>query len=76
MAKVSLSWIPRTEKQLFMSCVDIIFVFGIAAIALKFSTFFDHWVYFPLWPNIGDSALLLAAVIWFVLRIRALYTRK
>jgi hypothetical protein len=46
------SWIPRTRKQMLMSCVDVMFLFGIAGYALRLPTFFDHWVYYPLLPNL------------------------
>jgi hypothetical protein len=70
MQGASYSWIPRTGKQLFIRCVDIMCLFGIAGYALKLPTFFNNWVYFPLWPNLGDSLFLLACVVWFVLRLR------
>jgi hypothetical protein len=45
------------------------FFFGIAGIALKLPTFFNHWVYFPMFPNLGDSLFLLASVAWFASRL-------
>jgi hypothetical protein len=39
-------------------------VSGTIGIALKFTTFFDKWVYFPLFPNIVDAAFLIVSVIY------------
>jgi len=73
MQEASHTWIPRTGRQLFMRCVDIMCLFGIAGYALKLPTFFNNWVYYPLWPNLGDSLFLLVCVAWFVVRLRKLY---
>jgi hypothetical protein len=40
----------------------IMLVAGTIGIALKFTTFFDRWVYFPSFPNIFDAAFLILSV--------------
>jgi hypothetical protein len=57
------------KKQLLVYCIDLLFFSGVIAIALKFGVFWNKWVYFPLFPNIFDSTLLVFSVVWFVLRI-------
>jgi len=76
MRRVSYPWIPRTGRQLVMSCVDMTCLFGIAGYALKLPTFFNHLVYYPLIPNLGDSVFLLVCAGWFALRLRSLYARN
>ncbi len=45
---------PRKPSFLFD---PIRFFFGVSAIAwaVGFARYFDHWVYFPVFPNILDS---------------------
>ncbi len=52
----------------------VAFFFGTIAIALKFVTFFNHWVYFPSFPNSLDSAFLISGSAYFVSYI--LYKRR
>jgi hypothetical protein len=52
-------------SDLLNDCVQIAFVCGTIGIALKFITFFNHWVYFPSFPNIIDSTFLICAIIYF-----------
>lgn len=47
----------------------LVALFGTVGIALKFTTFFDQWVYFPAWPNICDSIFLICAVAYLVWRL-------
>jgi hypothetical protein len=54
----------RTWRSLVDTLVTLIAVFGTIFIALKYCTFFDHWVYFPLWPNVVDSIVLILACLW------------
>ena len=52
-------------KQLSWSLVwTTICVSGVIGIALKFTTLFDHWLYFPLFPNIFDTLFLVIAVLY------------
>jgi len=41
-----------------------IFLAGTIGMALKFITYFDHWVYFPSFPNVLDSTFLILSVIY------------
>ena len=56
--------------DVFKQIPKIVFVTGTIGIALKFTTFFDRWVYFPQWPNICDSVFLVASVLYLGLRRR------
>jgi hypothetical protein len=38
-------------------------------IALKFTVFFEHWVYFPTFPNIFDSITIIGSVAYFLVRL-------
>jgi hypothetical protein len=40
----------------------VICLFGSFGIALKFTVFFDHWVFFPTFPNVLDSAFLMYSI--------------
>jgi hypothetical protein len=40
------------------------------AIALKFITFFDQWVYFPTFPNFLDSTFLIIAATYLAWKAR------
>jgi hypothetical protein len=31
---------------------------------LKFTTLFDHWLFFPLFPNILDALFLVVSVLY------------
>ena len=37
---------------------------GTVGIVVKFTTLFNHWVYFPAFPNILDAAFLVASVLY------------
>jgi hypothetical protein len=50
-------------NQLACDCIQIALVCGTIGIALKFTTFFNQWVYFPTFPNALDSAFLITAVL-------------
>jgi len=56
--------IPKTWSELVNNCILLMLVSGTIGIALKFTTFFDKWVYFPLFPNIVDAAFLILSVIF------------
>lgn len=56
-------------KQLSWSLVwTTICVSGVIGIALKFTTLFDHWLYFPFFPNIFDALFLVIAVLYLAYR--------
>lgn len=64
-------WRRYKPKELIMILGHILSVCGTIGIALKFITFFEHWVFFPLWPNICDSVFLICAILyttWLVIR--------
>jgi len=56
--------------DVFKQIPTIVCIIGTIGIALKFTTFFDGWVYFPLWPNICDSVFLVASALYLGLRRR------
>jgi len=45
-------------------------VFGTIGIALKFTTYFNKWVYFPSFPNVLDASFLIFSVVYLVWRIK------
>jgi len=53
-------------KSLADDCITIALAAGMIGIALKFTTFFDRWVYFPSFPNIFDAMFLVIAVLYLV----------
>ena len=61
--------IHRNLKELVNDCIPIMFLFGTIGIALKFTTFFNQWVYFPSFPNICDSIFLISSEIYFMWKI-------
>jgi hypothetical protein len=63
-----MKWIPKTRKELLNNCVILMLACGTAGIALKFTTFFNKWVFFPFFPNILDTAFLILSVIYLSLR--------
>jgi hypothetical protein len=60
----------RSGKELLNDCVLLILVFGTIGIALKFTTFFDKWVYFPAFPNALDATFLIFSVLYLVWKIK------
>ncbi len=52
-----------TWKRLVWSLAIIALSLGTASVGAKFAAFWNQWVYFPWWPNIADSTLLMAAGI-------------
>ena len=49
-------------KDLANDCLRVMLVSGTIGIALKFTTLFDKWIYFPFFPNILDATFLISAV--------------
>jgi hypothetical protein len=60
----------RSWKELFNDCLLLVLVFGTIGIALKFTTFFDKWVYFPSFPNFLDATFLILSVVYLVYKIK------
>lgn len=52
-------------KELLSTGLLIVFFTGTIGIALKFVTFFNHWVYFPSFPNALDSTFLILSATYF-----------
>jgi hypothetical protein len=62
--------IHNSWSELGQDLVLIVFVCGTVAIALKFITFFNQWVYFPSFPNALDSTFLIIAVAYLAWKSR------
>jgi hypothetical protein len=60
----------KSWKDLLNDCLLIVCVFGTIGIALKFTTFFDKWVYFPSFPNVLDATFLISSGIYLALKAR------
>ncbi|MGD6934647.1 MAG: hypothetical protein ACQCN5_10620 [Candidatus Bathyarchaeia archaeon] len=56
--------------ELANDCVQVALVCGTIGIALKFVTFFNHWVYFPTFPNVIDSAFLITSILYLAAAAR------
>jgi len=52
-------------KDFLGNAVIVIFFSGTIGVALKFVTFFNHWVYFPSFPNALDSTFLILSATYF-----------
>lgn len=59
----------KSWKEVLGNGLMVAFFFGTVGIALKFVTFFNHWVYFPSFPNILDSVFLISGSIYFFVYI-------
>jgi cytochrome c oxidase assembly factor CtaG len=69
----------RNWNELIHDCMIVVLLTGTVGIALKFTTFFDKWVYFPSFPNICDAAFLILSVAyltWLVKRPRTFRQNK
>jgi cytochrome c oxidase assembly factor CtaG len=66
----------RNWSELFNDCMIIMIAAGTIGIALKFTTFFDKWVYFPSFPNICDSAFLVLSVAYLSWKAKRTHTTK
>jgi hypothetical protein len=62
-----------TKLEVLDLCLISLSCAGIIGIALKFTAFWDHWVFFPWWPNLFDSVFLSAGALY--LSFRALKRR-
>jgi hypothetical protein len=67
---VGMKEIHNSWSALANDCMLIILVCGTVGIALKFITFFNHWVYFPSFPNILDAAFLIFSVFYLTWKAR------
>jgi len=61
---------PKSWRELFNDCVLLIMVSGTIGIAVKFTTFFNKWVYYPSFPNLLDATFLILSVIYLTWRIK------
>jgi len=66
----------RNLNELFKDCIIIILMTGTIGIALKFTTFFDKWVFFPSFPNICDAAFLILSVAYLTWRVKSTTVTK
>jgi hypothetical protein len=57
-------------KDLFSDLLVVLFVSGTVGIALKFTTYFNKWIYFPSFPNILDSTFLILAVVYLTWKMK------
>jgi cytochrome c oxidase assembly factor CtaG len=60
----------RNWTELLHDCIIVLILSGTAGIAVKFTTFFDKWVYFPSFPNICDAAFLILSVAYLAWRAK------
>ncbi|HDQ06645.1 MAG TPA: hypothetical protein ENN36_08005 [Candidatus Bathyarchaeota archaeon] len=65
MKELHSSW-----RDLANDCFHIMLVCGTIGIALKFTTFFNRWVYFPSFPNILDATFLIFSVLYLAWKAR------
>ncbi|MCW3983293.1 MAG: hypothetical protein NWE96_04780 [Candidatus Bathyarchaeota archaeon] len=58
---------PRdiNPKTLLGNLLLTAFIFGTIGIALKFTTYFNHWIYFSAFPNALDSTFLILSVTYY-----------
>jgi hypothetical protein len=66
----------KNWAELANDCIMIALLTGTIGIALKFVTFFNHWVYFPAFPNTLDSAFLIISVIYLAWRAKSTRNKK
>lgn len=59
------NWRCLANDLLLLTCIS-----GTVGIALKFTVFFDKWVYFPVFPNLFDSVFLVFAIFYLALKNR------
>jgi hypothetical protein len=52
----------KSWRLLFHDLLLVTAVLGTVGIALKFTVYFDRWVWFPWFPNVLDSVFLLCAL--------------
>ena len=64
--KQSIRFPNINAKTLLSNLLLTAFLFGTIGIALKFTTYFDHWIYFPTFPNALDSTFLILSSTYFV----------
>lgn len=64
----------KSWKEILINGLTVTFFFGTVGVALKFVTFFNHWVYFPSFPNFLDSAFMILGSTYFVVYI--VYSRR
>jgi hypothetical protein len=62
--------IHQNWSALINDCIQIALICGTIGIALKFVTFFNHWVYFPSFPNFLDSTFLIFSISYFAWNAR------
>ncbi|MEM3703910.1 MAG: hypothetical protein QXX79_05795 [Candidatus Bathyarchaeia archaeon] len=68
--------IHKNWRELLNDCILLTFAFGTIGIALKFTTFFDKWVYFPQFPNIFDAVFLILSAVYLGWRSKSKPNRQ
>jgi hypothetical protein len=65
---------PMSLRTFASNLSLLVFSFGTVGVALKLVTFYGHWVFLPMFPDVLDSAFLVSAVAYFVCRLS--YAKK
>ncbi len=67
-------WLKKgwTWKILLFDLSIILAVSGTVGIALKFIYYLEKWVWFPYFPNVLDSAFLIASVCYLACLVKRL----
>jgi hypothetical protein len=72
---MAMKTVHKGWTDLAKDCLLIMFVSGTIGIALKFTVFFDKWVFFPSFPNIFDSIFLISSTIYLAWKARTTTTK-
>lgn len=76
LARGKMKTMHRNWSELLNDCIIIMLVCGTIGIALKFTTFFDKWVYFPSFPNVLDAAFLILSTSYLTWKAQKAHTTK
>ena len=55
---------PVSSQRLLRSMTVILFAGGMFGIAIKFTTLFNKWIYFPISPNFVDAIFLMVGTAY------------
>jgi hypothetical protein len=61
---------PMDLRSFVSNLSLLIFSLGTVAVALKLVTFYGHWVFMPVFPDVLDSTFLVCGVVYFLWRLR------
>jgi cytochrome c oxidase assembly factor CtaG len=76
LARGKMKTMHRNWSELLNDCIIIMLVCGTIGIALKFTTFFDKWVYFPSFPNVLDATFLILSTSYLTWKAKKAHTTK